>query len=274
MRRSLGQPVNIENISGAGGSIGTGRVAHAAPDGYTLISGDMSTHVANGVIYSLPYDVFNDFEPIALLGGTPMLVISKNAIPATDLADLLNWLRANQDKALYGTSGVGSPSHVCGLLLQKMTGIKIQFVPYRGGGPMLQDMVAGQTDISIQTASVALPLVRGGQLKAYAVANNIRWSIAPDIPTVDESGLPGLHLFLWAGLWAPKATPKTIIKILNFAVAEALIDPTVRQRLAEIGENIPAIEQLTPEALAVHHKAEIKKWWPIIKAADDLRHGD
>jgi tripartite-type tricarboxylate transporter receptor subunit TctC len=267
MKAPLGQPVLVENITGASGSIGAARVARAVPDGYTLSSGDWSTHVVNGAIYALQYDVLNDFEPIALLSSTPLLIVTKNAVPATDLGGLLAWLKANQATASYGTSGAGSPSHVSGLLLQKMTGMKFQFVPSRGGAVVLQDLIAGQIDVAFAAASNVLPAVRAGKIKAYAVTSKIRWATAPEIPTVDEAGLPGLHIALWGGLWAPKGTPKGVIDKLNAAVVEAWSDPTARQRLAELGEDIPAREQQTPEALAAHHRSEIETWWPIIKAA-------
>jgi tripartite-type tricarboxylate transporter receptor subunit TctC len=268
MKKSLGQSVLVENITGASASIGAGRVARAGPDGYTLSSGDWSTHVVNGAIYALQYDVLSDFEPIALLSSTPLLLVTKNAVPATQLRDLLAWLKANQDKASFGTSGPGSPSHVSGLLLQKMTGMRFQFVPYRGGALVRQDLIAGQIDLAFAAASDVLETVRGGKIKAYAVTSHARWAAMPEIPTVDEAGLPGLHISLWGALWAPKGTPKAVIDKLNAAVVEALSDPTMRQRLADLGETIFAREQQTPAALAAHQKAEIEKWWPIIKAAD------
>jgi tripartite-type tricarboxylate transporter receptor subunit TctC len=268
MKTSLGQSVLVENITGASGSIATTRAVRAAPDGYTLSSGDWSTHVVNGAIYALPYDLLGDFEPIALLSSTPLLIVSKSAVPASNLRELLAWLRTNQDKASFGTSGPGSPSHVSGLWLQRMTRIQFQFVPYRGGAVVLQDLIAGQIDLAFAAASNVLPAVREGKIKAYAVTSDARWAAAPEIPTVDEAGLPGLHVSLWGALWAPKATPRPIIDRLNAAVIDALSDPTARQRLVDLGEKIPAREQQTPEALAAHHKAEIEKWWPIIKAAE------
>jgi tripartite-type tricarboxylate transporter receptor subunit TctC len=268
MKASLGQSVVVENITGASGSIGTARAARAAPDGYTISSGDWGTHVVNGAIYTLQYDLLRDFEPVALLSSTPLLVITKSAVPATDLKELIAWLKANKDKVSYGTSGPGSPSQVGALFFQKMTGMQFQFVPYRGGSLVLQDLIAGQIDLTLGAASTALPAVRDGKIKAYAVTSNVRSAMAPSIPTVDEAGLPGLYVSLWGGLWAPSGTPKAIIGKLNSAVVEALSDPTVRQRLADLGEEIPARELQTPEALAAHHKAEIEKWWPIIKAAN------
>jgi tripartite-type tricarboxylate transporter receptor subunit TctC len=267
MKTSLGQPVLVENIAGASGSIGAARVARAAPDGYTLSSGDWSTHVVNGAIYALQYNLLSDFEPIALLSSTPLLSITKIAVPATELRELLAWLKANQDKTSFGTSGPGSPSHVSGLLLQKMTGMQFRFVPYRGGALFLQDLIAGQIDLAFGAASNVLPAVRDGKIRAYAVTSSARWTTAPEIPTVDEAGLPGLHVSLWGGLWAPKGTPKVVIDKLNTAVVAALSDPVVRQRLADLGEEIPAREQQTPEVLFAHQKAEIEKWWPVIKAA-------
>jgi tripartite-type tricarboxylate transporter receptor subunit TctC len=268
MKTSLGQSVVVENTTGASGSIGAGRVARAVPDGYTISSGDWSTHVVNGAIFALQYDVLSDFEPIALLSSTPLLIVSKSAVPATHLKELLAWLSANQEKASYGTSGPGSPSHIGGLLLQRMTGIQFQFVPYRGGALVLQDLIAGQIDLAFAAASNVLPAVRDGRIKAYAVTSDARWTATPEIPTVDEAGLPGLHISLWGALWAPKGTPKTVIDKLNAAVVKALSNPTARQRLADLGEEIPAREEQTPEALAALHKAEIEKWWPIISALD------
>jgi tripartite-type tricarboxylate transporter receptor subunit TctC len=267
MRATLGQSVIVENMTGASGSLAIARVGRAVPDGYTLSSGDWGTHVVNGAIYTLQYDLLSDFEPIALLSSTPLLVLARNAVPAMDLMELVAWLKANSIKTSFGTSGPGSPSHASGLLLQKLTGIQLQFVPYRGGALVLQDLIAGQIDVTFGALSTSLPAVRDGKIKAYAVTSNARSAAAPNIATVDEAGLPGLHLSLWGGIWAPKGTPKGVIGMLNAAVVEALADQTVRQRLADLGEEIPPRAQQTPEALAVHHKAEIEKWWPILKAA-------
>jgi tripartite-type tricarboxylate transporter receptor subunit TctC len=267
MKKSLGQSILVENVTGASGSIGAGRVARATPDGYTLFSGDWSTHVVNGAIYSLPYDVARDFEPIGQLSSTPLLMITRNAVPATGTRELLAWLEANQHKVSFATSGPGSPSHASGLLLQKMTGMQFRFVPYRGGALFLQDLIAGQIDLAFGAASNVLPAVRDGKIKAYAVTSPARWTAAPEIPTVDEGGLPELHVSLWGGMWAPKGAPGAVIDTLNASLVEALSDPTARQRLADLGEDIPAREQQTPAALAAHQRAEIEKWWPIIKAA-------
>ena len=266
MRTSLGQPIVIENVGGAGGSIGVGRVARAAPDGYTLDIGQWDTHVANGATYPLTYDLMKDFEPIALMSSNPFLVLARKTMPADDLKGLIAWLKANPDKATQAIPTAGS--HVAGILLQKQTDTRFAFVPYRGGGPAMQDLVAGQIDMMIIQAAVALPQVRGGAIKAYAVTAKSRFAAAPGVPTVDEAGLPGLHISGWFALFAPKGTPKPVIDKLNAAVVDALGNANVRARLADLGQEIPPPEQQTPETLAAFHKAEVEKWWPIIKAAN------
>ena len=266
MRLSLGQAVVIENVGGAGGSIGVGRVARAAPDGYTLDIGQWDTHVTNGASFALAYDVVKDFEPIALISSNPFLILAKKALPADDLNGLIAWLKANPDKASQAIPTAGS--HVAGLLFQKETGTRFAFVPYRGGGPAMQDLVAGQIDLMIIQAAVALPQVRAGAVKSYAVTAGSRFAAAPEIPSVDELGLAGVHISGWFALFAPKGTPAAIVSKLNAAVVEALADPNVRARLETLGQEIFPREQQTPEALAAYHKAEIERWWPIIKAAN------
>jgi tripartite-type tricarboxylate transporter receptor subunit TctC len=266
MRVVLGQTIIIENVGGAGGSIGVGRVARAAPDGYTLDIGQWDTHVANGATYSLSYDLQNAFEPIALISSNPLLILAKKAMPADDLKGLIAWLKANPDKASMAIPTAGS--NVAGILFQKETGTRFQLVPYRGGGPAIQDLVAGQIDLLIVQAAVALPQVRAGAIKAYAATASNRFAAAPSIPTVDEAGLPGLHISGWFGLYAPKGTPRAIVDRLNAAVTDALADATVRSRLADVGQEISPRAQQTPEALGAFTKAEIEKWWPIIKAAN------
>jgi tripartite-type tricarboxylate transporter receptor subunit TctC len=268
MRASLGQPVIIENISGAAGSIGTGRVARAVPDGHTLVLGYWGTHVVNGVIYALQYDIVKDFEPVALLPAQPLLVAAKKSIPANDLSELIAWLKSNPDKASQGTAGIGSIGHVAGLFFQKETGTRFQFVPYRGVAPIMQDLLAGQIDLAFPVPVASMQQARAGLIKAYAVTAKSRLAIASEIPTVDEAGVPGLHMSLWQGLWAPKGTPRDFITRLNDAVVLALADPAVRQQLANHGFDIPPREQLSPEALGAHQQAEIDKWWPILRAAN------
>jgi tripartite-type tricarboxylate transporter receptor subunit TctC len=267
MRTSMGQPIIVENIGGANGTIGVGRVARAAPDGYTLSMGSWTTHVVNGAIYPLQYDTFRDFAPISLISTQPYLVIAKKAMPANDLQGLIAWLKANPNKASSGTSGVGSPSHVSGILFQNITGTRFQFVPYRGGGPAIQDLVAGQFDFMFASAGDSGEQVRGRSIKAFAVMAENRLASAPNIPTVDEAGLPGFYHTVWSGLWAPRGTSKNVIDKLNTAVVEALADESVRARLASLGQEIYPRQHQTPEALGALQKAEIEKWWPIIKAA-------
>jgi tripartite-type tricarboxylate transporter receptor subunit TctC len=265
MRASLGQSIIIETVAGAGGSVGTGRVARAAPDGYTFIVGNVGTHVTNGAVYELKYDVLNDFEPVSLVATQPFLIVAKKAMPTDDLKGLIAWLKANPGKASVGTAGVGATDHVGGALFQALTGTHFQFVPYRGGGPAVQDLVAGQLDIMVESPSITLPQVRSGQLKALAVAGETRLAAAPEVPTVDEAGLPGFYVPFWVGLWAPKGTPKDVIAKLNSAAVTALADPTVSTLLTDLGFEIYSRDQQTPEALTAYQKAEIKKWWPIIK---------
>jgi tripartite-type tricarboxylate transporter receptor subunit TctC len=268
MAASLHQPVVVENITGAGGSTGVGHVARAVPDGYTIGIGNWGSNVANGALYTLPYDLLADFEPVSMLPSEPNLILAKASISASNLQDLIAWLKANAEKATGGTSGVGGPSHVAGLLFQQQTGVHFQLVPYRGAGPAIQDLVAGQIDTMITGPSISMALVRDGKIKAYAVTAKSRIAAAPDIPTTDEAGLPGFYIAVWHGLWVPKGTPKEIVTKLNTAVRDTLADPAVRARLAALSLEIPSLDQQTPEGLYAQQKAEIEKWWPIIKAAN------
>jgi len=265
MRASLGQPVIVENVTGAGGTVGTGRLARAAPDGHTFGIGFLGTHVLNGALYALPYDVVKDFDPIALVSSNPHLIVAKTALPANDLRELILWLKLNPASA--ATSGVGSSTHVAGLLFQQFAGVRFQMVPYRGAAPALQDVMAGQIDLMVDVASNSLPYLQGGKIKAYAVTSDTRLASAPEVPTVDEAGLPGFHMSTWYALFGPKAMPTDVVAKLNAAAVNALADPAVRARLAGIGLEIPPRRQQTPQALGAFQKAEIEKWWPIIKAA-------
>ena len=268
MRATLGQSIIIENIAGASGTIGVGRAVRSPPNGYTLSLGHVGSHVVNGAIFPLPFDLLKDLEPVALLPSNSLLITARKAFPASDLKELVAWLKANPNKASAGTSGAGGGSHVNGVYFQNQTGTRFQFVPYRGTGPAMTDLIAGNIDLMFDQASNSLEQVRGGTIKAYAVTSKTRLPSAPEISTVDEAGLPGFYTSTWYGLWAPKGTPKDIIAKLNAAVVEALNDPAVSKRLGEQGLDMPPREQQTPEALGAFHKAEIEKWWPIVKAAN------
>jgi len=267
MRETLGQPIVIENVTGAAGSIATGRVVRAAADGHTILLGNLGTNVVNGAIYPLQYDLAKDFEPISLLPSNHQLLIANKATPEKDLRELIARLKANPDKVTIGNAGPGSPSHLTAVYFQTAVGKNFQLVPYRGTPQVLQDLIAGQIDLVFDQASSSLPQVRSGQLKTYGVTAKTRLASAPEIPTIDESGLPGFYASIWFGLWAPKDTPKSAIAKLNSAVVDALADPAVRTRLAGLGADIPPREQQTPEALGAFQKTEIEKWWPLIKAA-------
>jgi tripartite-type tricarboxylate transporter receptor subunit TctC len=265
MRGPLGQSVIIENVGGAAGNIATGRVARAAPDGYTLVLGSWPTHVLNAAMFTLPYDPLTDFEAVTLVAAQPLFIIARKTLAAGNLSELIGWLKANPDKA---TMGAAAASHIAGLLFQNASGTRFQLVPYRGSAPALQDLLGGQIDTMIDLAASATPHVRAGSVKAFAVTSKQRLAAAPDIPTVDEAGLPGYYVASWHGIWAPKATPGDIVSKIAAAAREALADPAVRQRLADIGQEIYPREQQTPEAAAAYQKAEAEKWWPIIKAAN------
>ena len=268
MRSSLKQPIIIENVSGGVGNIATGRAVRAAADGYTTLLGNMETNVLNGATHTLTYDVVNDFDPVILMPSYPFLIVSKNAVPAKDLKELVAWVKANADKVSQGTVGTASAQHLCGIYLQQTIGARWQFVPYRGGAPAMQDMLAGQFDLMCTASGSFLPLVRNNQIRAYAVTAKTRLGGAPDIPTVDEAGMPGIYLAVWNALFVPKGTPKDAVAKLNAAAADAMADPALHQKIIDMGLDIPPRDQQTPEALAAFQKAEVEKWWPIIKAVN------
>jgi tripartite-type tricarboxylate transporter receptor subunit TctC len=268
MHVSLGQPVVVEHLPGAGGTLGVARVVRAAPDGYTLSIGNWATHMASAASYPVQYDLLRDLAPVAKLADTPLWIVAKNALPAKDLKELIAWLKANQDKAAAGIVGNGSGGHICGLSLQNATGTRYQFVPYRGGAPAMHDLVAGHIDFMCDMAANSLPQVRSGGIKPIAVMSRTRWFAAPDVPTAEEMGVPGLAISLWHGMWAPKGTPKEVVARLNAAVVQALADPAVQKRFAEQGHEVAPRDQQSPDAFGAYHKAEIEKWWPIIKGAN------
>jgi tripartite-type tricarboxylate transporter receptor subunit TctC len=267
MRAALGQPIIVENVAGAGGSLGLGRVARASPDGHTIVVGQWNTFVVNGALYNLPYDVRNDFEPVTLIAETPNVITARKNMPAKDLKELVAWLKANPEKVTLGHAGAGSSGHVAGVFFQNATDTRLQFVPYRGGAPAMQDLVAGHIDLMAGVATDALPQLRLGNIKAYAITAKTRLASAIDIPTADEAGVPGLYFSQWYALFAPKGTPHSIVDKLTNTVVDALTEPKVRAQLAELSMQIFPRERQTPAALAAHQKAEIEKWWPIIKAA-------
>jgi tripartite-type tricarboxylate transporter receptor subunit TctC len=267
MKSELGQTVIIENVSGAGGSIGVSRVARAAPDGYTLLFGNWASNVGSGAVYPVDYDLLKDFEPVARIADAPLWLVARKNFPANNLKELIAWVKANPGKATMATVGVGSGSHLCGIYLQNSLGVRFQFIPYHGGAPASQDLIAGDVDMMCDFSSNSLPFVRAGQIKALAVMASKRWFATPQVPTFDEMGVPGIYVSFWHGLWAPKGTPKDIIAKLNDAVVQALADPTLQKRFADQGQVIPPRDQQTPQALYAYQKADIEKWWPLIKSA-------
>ncbi|CCD89041.1 conserved exported protein of unknown function [Bradyrhizobium sp. ORS 285] len=267
MKQTLGQPVLVENVTGAGGSIGVGRAVRSRADGYTVSFGHLGTHVANGAVYRLGYDLVADLEPVVLLPSNPMIIVSKSNVPAKSLSELLAWLKAQPNPASAGTAGNGSGSHIAGLYFEQVTGIKLQYVPYRGTGPAMNDLVGGQIDLIVDQTSNAINQVRAGTIRAYAVTDAKRLDSAPEIPTTDEAGLAGFHMTLWSGLWLPKGTPKEIVETLNAAAVDALDDPDVQNQLKNLGLQMTPGDQRTAAALGTLQRAEIAKWWPMIRAA-------
>jgi tripartite-type tricarboxylate transporter receptor subunit TctC len=268
MRPILGQPIVIENAGGAAGSLGVGRAVRSPADGYTLSIGTSTTHVLTGGLYTLPFDLLKDLEPIIQIGSEPLLIVGKKSLPADDLKGLIAWLKANPDKASVGIAGVGAAGHLTGISLQKATDTKFQFVPYRGNGPAMQDLLAEQIDFMIEPASNFKSLLAAGSVKPFAITGKTRLRSSPNIPTADEAGLPGFTASLWYGLWVPKNTPKDIIAKLNTTIVQILAAPQVQQRFEELGIEITPLQQQSPEALRAFQKAEADRWWPIIKAAN------
>jgi len=268
MRVSLSQPVIIETVTGAGASIGVARAAQAAPDGYTLSIGNWTSHVGAGAMYPAVHDALLEMQPVSRISATPLMIVGKNALPPKNAQELIAWLKANPGKASAATVGAGSGAHICLLYFQQKSGTSFQLVPYRGGAPVMQDLVAGQIDLFCAEASQTLPFLHSGTIRPFAVMSKERWPAAPDVPTMDEVGVSGMYISFWHGLWVPKGTPREIVAKLNSAVVDTLADPAVRQRLTELGHVIATREEQTPEALGAFHRAEIEKWWPIIKAAN------
>ena len=267
MSKSLGQTIVVENVAGAGGTIANNRVKQAAPDGYTLAIGHLGTHVLAPAVQQLEVDYVSDFEPIGLVATNPQVIVSRNDVPAKDLNGLVAHVKANPGKVSYGTGGPGTPSHVMAVYFGTQVGSPLNIVHYKGAGPAMQDVIAGHVDLSFDQAATAIGLVKAGRVRGYAVTAKARLASAPDIPTVDEAGLPGFYMSIWHALWVPRGTPREVTAKLNEALREALADPGVRKRLADMGQEIPTLEQQAPEALRAHHRAETEKWWPVIKAA-------
>ena len=267
MKQSLAQTIVIENVGGAGGSIGVGRIARGTPDGYTIVIGSSETHVLNAVALHLNFDVVNDFEPVVQLPAYPFLIVSPNSVPATTLKEFIGWIKANPDKVTQGTVGYGTIQHMCGVIMQKTLGVTWQIVPYRGGAPAMQDLLSGQINMMCTASGSFLPLIRAKQIRAYAITMGTRAESAPEIPTADEAGMPGLHLLTWNALYAPKGTPRLVIDKLNAAAVQAMADPTFRKRMVELALEMPPSDQLTPEALGALQKSDIETWWPLMRAA-------
>jgi tripartite-type tricarboxylate transporter receptor subunit TctC len=268
MRAVLGQPVIIENVAGAAGSLGVARAVRSAPDGYTLSIGTSTTHMLTGGLYALQFDLLKDLEPVIQIGSEPLLIVGRKSLPADDLNGLIAYLRANPDKASVGVAGVGATGHLTGISFQKETGTRFQFVPYRGNAPAMQDLLAEQIDFMIEPSSNFKSLVGAGSVKPYAITGRTRLPSSPDIPTADEAGVPGFFASLWYGLWVAKDTPKDIIAKLNAVMVQILADPAVQKRFDELGIQITPLAQQSPEALRGFQKAEAERWWPIIKASN------
>jgi tripartite-type tricarboxylate transporter receptor subunit TctC len=267
MRRFLGQTVVVDNVTGAGGTIGVGRVARSPPDGYTVSIGHWGTHVVNGAYYKLPYDLMKDLEPVGMFADNPQVVVSNNGVPAKDLKDLVAWIKGNPDKVKFGTGGIGGASHISGIYFMNRVGVKTEYIAYRGGAPAMQALLGGEVNVYVTQVASAVPQTRPGKIRAYMVTSKKRQEAAPEIPTADEAGMPGLYTSVWHAFWVPAKTPKDVNMKLNAAMIEAMHDPLVRKRFIDLGQEIPSREGMSQQALARHQKAEIDKWWPLMREA-------
>ena len=267
MQRALGQTVVVENVTGAGGTIAGNKIAHAAADGYSVTIGHIGTHVIVGAVQKMSYDVFNDFEPVAMIASNPQIIVTNPSAPAKDLKELIAWAKSQGKPISSGTGGPGTPSHIMAVYFGNTTGVPMEPIHYKGSGPAMQDLIAGHIQMGFEQAANAIPHIKGGKIKAYAVTAKTRLAAAPEIPTVDEAGLPNFYMSIWHAYWVPKGTPRAVIDRLNAAIVESLADPAVQKRLADLGQEIPPRDQQTPEALRAHHRAEIDKWWPLIRTA-------
>jgi tripartite-type tricarboxylate transporter receptor subunit TctC len=268
MREILGQPIIIENVGGAAGSIGVGRAVRAPADGYTLSIGTSTTHMLTGGLYSLPFDLLKDLQPVIYIGSEPLLIAGRKNLPADDLKGLIAYLKANPDKASVGIAGVGAAGHLAGIAFRKETATKFQFVPYRGNAPAMQDLLAGQIDFMMEPSSNFRSLIATDSIKPIAVTGTTRLPSSPNIPTVEEAGLPGFTASLWYGLWVPKDTPKDIVEKLNATLRAVLADPSVQKRFDDLGIQISPRDQQSPDALRAFQEAEAERWWPVIKASN------
>ena len=267
MRVTLGQPVIVENMGGAGGTLSITRVVRSAPDGYTVGMGTLSQYVVSAAVYTLPFDILADLAPVALLPNVPYWMTARKTLPPNTLQELVAYLKANPDKLSATSVGTASVGRFCGMFFQKQTGTSFQFVPYRGGAPALQDIVAGNVDLNCDLAANSLAQFKSGNIKVFAVMAKQRWFAAPDVPTTDEAGVPGVHVGTWHGLWMPKGTPDDVVARVNAAALAAMADPALQKRIADLGMDLPPADIKTPAAFAAFHKAEVEKWFPIVKAA-------